>query len=400
MADAGGKPQVPRAAERLARRDKDIELLCFLGKLQRGAERRFDEHIERAVRIDAGVAVACERLIERFAVLVVRRDVRHHAAALLHDVLGRGRRADMPERACGTRDRVEEIDAVGAAVRHEDVADTLAGQAQRFRPGIADHGVLINVRNERRFIAVKDQFAVRLVGDQVDRMTEFFTLFAEQCGKRFQRFLLINDAGGVVRRVDDDRLRVRRKVRLDVLDVQIEIRGVRGHDDHFAADRMDERGIFGEVRCENDELRIRNAHRLHRAHQRGRSAAGEEQVLRSCAAVEPLVQVLRNRFANAHRAGRGCVSVNFHGVLARRHRLVRLLHRLRCGHGRVADREIIDVFRAELRLLFETVLEQFADARTLCAELYHFANQHVMILPLPLVTCRARRPRRAPSPPV
>ena len=103
MADAGGKPEVSRAAERLARRDEDVEILRALGELQRGAERGFDKHIERAVRIDAGVAVACQRLIERFAVLVVRRDVRHHAAALLHDVLGRGRRADMLKIAAGRK---------------------------------------------------------------------------------------------------------------------------------------------------------------------------------------------------------------------------------------------------------------------------------------------------------
>ena len=140
----------------------------------------------------------------------------------------------MSQSSCGARDRVEQIDAVRTAVRHIYIADTLARQTQRLRPGIADDGVFVDVRDERHLYAVKHELAVRLVGDQIDRVTELFAHSPERRGERFERFLPINDARGIVRRIDDDRLRMLRIIRLDLLNVQIEVGRVRGNDDDLA----------------------------------------------------------------------------------------------------------------------------------------------------------------------
>ena len=91
--------------------------------------------------------------------------------------------AHTPSRACYCREKCFRIVCL---LGHIDIADALTGERQRLGVGIAHNGVLINGGNKGDFCAVVAQLPIRLIGDNVDGMTELLALFCQQraqCGE-------------------------------------------------------------------------------------------------------------------------------------------------------------------------------------------------------------------------
>ena len=277
----------------------------------------------------------------------------------------------MREHARSTGDGAVDLGCALELVRHDDVADAFARQREGLAVGVADERVAVVARNVRDGVALVGDLAVRLIGDDVDRVAVLLLLAAENGSELLDRLFRVDGTARVVRRIDDDGLRVRRQARLKGRKVNLEVLDARRHDDELAADRFDEAAVLGEERRERDEFIAFLAERLEANRDGSGSAGRHEEVLARKMRAEAVVDAPGQRLANLRIARRDCVAVDS----LRRHRLQdvdgRLLDEFRRRHIRVAKAEIVDILLTDLRRALAAKLKDRADRRLLCTEFIH-----------------------------
>ncbi len=270
--------------------------------------------------------------------------------------------------------------AVLAAVRDADVADTLAGHGQNLGIGIADNGIGIDGRNIGGVQPVIGQLPVGLVGEDVDGMADLLALAGEQLGQLLQGLHAVDDAGGVVGRVDDQRLGVGGDALFQLVKANLEMLGIGRNHHALEAGGGRVGGILGEVGGDQQNLRVLHSQGVHARGHSGGSAAGEEDVLRANRRAGALAQIGGDGLPGLGTAAGGGVAVQGNGIGSQQlpHGVS---HSLGGGDGGIADGEIKDVFLAHLGGLLHAVLKQDTNAALGNAHLVVFFYDHLEFLP-------------------
>lgn len=216
--------------------------------------RRFNEHIESAFRLDAIVSDCHQAFVHRSTIEVVRGEVGFDVGAEPDDLLYQRRRADVSERSRRAGDGVTDVaSCIGFRV-DERVADALSRHGECLAVRVADDCIFVDFRYERCDQAVIDEFAIRLVGDDIDGATDVTRFFVEEVGERFEFFRLVDAPCRVVGRVQNDSSRRRREGVLDSLKRNAEIGQLRRDDDELRALSFDVAYVLGKIRGQGDEL--------------------------------------------------------------------------------------------------------------------------------------------------
>jgi hypothetical protein len=361
-------PEVPGTAEALGGHRQQIVIQSRkVGERLCVAAGRFDKHVKGAFRHDAPIARVGKPVVQKLSVGVVRREIGMHVDAFADDALDQGRRTDVAQEACGAADGVVDVVRVIDVGRHQDVPDAVAGHRQDFAVRIADDGVAVQIRNERCRLAVVDELAVRLVGDDVDRVADLVGRAIQHLAQRPQFLRGIQTSRRVVRGVDDHGPRVGTDPRFDGIDRQAEVGIRRRHDRQLGVLPRHVGVVFGEVRRERDEFVgfVVDRQRAERRGQRGRGAARHEHIVLVVRRTVARVQGVGDRSAHAGIAGRARVAVQRKRRGVRQKRFKRLVHGVGRRHAGIAQTEIKDVLAADLFGDPVAVFEQFADGGAL-----------------------------------
>ncbi|MPM85315.1 hypothetical protein SDC9_132393 [bioreactor metagenome] len=253
------------------------------------------------------------------------------------------RRADIALHARAARDGIIDIVKVRHVVAEEHITDAITGEREALGIGIGHDASAVVVCHERNGFARIVQLAVRFIRDEVDRMPQLCAFFREQGGKGADRLLAIDHTGGIVGRVDDDRLRVRIDGTLQRGEVDLKMRHI-GIDNNEPAARVGcKTAVFRKIRCDGDKLGlIAQRQRAQNRCQRGGCPTGDIEIPAGKRRAIAAVEILRNRvprFVCTRRAG---VAMQ-RGRIARIQQIDHLLgQRGGRGDGGVADGEIVD----------------------------------------------------------
>ena len=351
--------------------------MCLRGlgeSLSVGFERA-NPQVECALGRNALVAELRKAAIQGFAVLRIGLNIARLVNAALDDVLQKRRRAHEAKRAARAAHGVEGAFPVGHGVGYENVANALAWQAERFGIRVAYERVLVDRRNERHAHVAVDDFAIRLIGDDVNGDAEFVLLAAQRVGEFDQVAFGVHRANRVVGRINHDGLGFRRNGVFDGFDVHLEIVAASGHLDAVAAGVLNPNLVFGEIGRNHDELVARVSNGVEADGKRCGGAAGHVDVRTFVRRIEAAVERCGHGGANARCALAGGVAVHLGGGLL--HHIENCsLNRFGRRNAGVADAEVEDVILADFGLACLAVCEQLANRRRFAAQLVHALIDH------------------------
>ena len=149
------------------------------------------------------------------------------------------RRADKAHGTAGTADSRIDFLGIGSAVRNQDIADTFARQAQGFTVRIADNRVFVEFRDIKDGKAIVNDFPVRFIRNDIDRMADFLGLPRQQGGQFFIGISRVDDARRVIRRIDDDGPCMRCNGLFQSVQRNLEVFRIRRQDDGFGIGIVD-----------------------------------------------------------------------------------------------------------------------------------------------------------------
>ena len=202
----------------------------------------------------------------------------------------------------------------------------------------------------------------------------------QQGGQTAQRLLGVHHAGGVIGGVDDDGLGVGGDALLHGVQMDLESLGVSGNDHQLAAVGVDEGAILGEERSHGHDLGIAvHDEGLDDGNQRGRGAAGEEQLAGLDIQTKACGQILGDGGAGLLKAGSHGVAVQLDGIRLVHDLVDGLVHLLGGGDAGIAQGIVVDLVRAHLGGLLQTVGEQLTDDGGSGAQIVEFLIDHDII---------------------
>ena len=256
----------------------------------------------------------------------------------------------------------------GHGVGHKNVADTLARQRQRLRPGVAHHSVLVDSGHPRHLDVSVGNLTVGLVGNEVDRAAVGFAGTAQDVGNTLEHLAGIDGTRGVVGRVDDDRTRLGADAAGKVGEVGVHGVLARRRQHAGAAGVLDPHAVLGEEGGDDHDLVARLGKGADAGIECGGRTHGHVEHAGVVLSAEALVQAVRNGRARGDVALGRSVAVQLDG--GRVEGLdERLLHLGGSRNGGVADGEVEHLVGTDLRLAGQAVGEQLTDCRTLGAQL-------------------------------
>ena len=100
----------------------------------------------------------------------INRQIGNLTGTFGDDMLNQARCADETEGASGSADSGVNGSGIFYFIRYKNIADTFARQRQRFTVGVADQRVFIIFGQIRNFHVPIDEFAVRFIGNQINRV--------------------------------------------------------------------------------------------------------------------------------------------------------------------------------------------------------------------------------------
>ena len=187
-------------------------------------------------------------------------------------------------------------------------------------------------------------------------------LFVEDCRQLLVGFPGVDDAGGVIGGVEDDRLRAGRDHLLHSGQVDLEGGDVRRDDPEFQPRFLGEGLVLRKIGRDSQNFRPRDCQRPEHAHQLRRRAAADEEFLRNGGHAVAAVQVVGNGLPGGVIAHGGGVAVNQQGIGVVEDLAHRLVHLLRRGDGGVAQGIVVDVFPSHNGGALAAVFKQVPDA--------------------------------------
>jgi hypothetical protein len=244
---------------------------------------------------------------------------------------------------------------------HQGIAHARSGQRKVLGEGADHHRVRVQRQERGHVDAVKGQEAVGLVGQEEDGPLAARVL-ARQHGRQLNKRLLgVDDAGGVVGRVDEQNARLVGDVGLQGGHVQVEGAGLgRGALEH-AAVVLHVEAVFDEVRRRAEELVAGLDDRAEEGVDGPCRAAGEDQAVRGDADALFQGHVLGQGLAHGRVAEVGHVAEGerLGGFLG--NVVQALAHAGGRWQIRVAQAEVAHLVLAEFLLQLDARLEHAAD---------------------------------------
>ncbi len=298
----------------------------------------------------------------------------------------------MREHARRSRDRTEDLRERGDTVRHGDIADALAGQREGLAVRVADERIRIVFRHVGDGVPRKGNLPIRLIRDDEDRVAIRLLLFAQDLRKPLDGLLGVDRTARIVRGIDDDGLRMRRKRALEGIEIDLEILRAGRHDDELAANGLHEAAILGEERRKGNELVSLLAERLEADRDGGGRTGRHEDVLPLVVHAEPAVQALRHRCP--HLGMTGCHRIAVDVVRSLRFQDVhgRLPDEVRRRHVRISQAEVEHLILPDLSCPLPAELKDRPDRRLLRSQLKHFLCNHICTRPHSLTGMRSTHP--------
>lgn len=242
---------------------------------------------------------------------------------------------------------------------------------------IAVDGVLVDGGDERHLFAVVGQLAVGLVGDDVDAVAVFGRFFLQQLRQLRDAPAGEDDAGGVVRGVQEDDGGLLADGSGEGVQIDLEILRARGHGRERAARGLGVELVLREIWAERQHLVAGREQRIGQHRQRRGCAGGHVHILRAVADAERLLEIRRHLRADGRKARRGRIGVQLLGRDGLQQALDRLPDAGRRRDGRVADGKVEHVFRADDGGALLAVGGEIPDDAALAAPGDHFFTDHI-----------------------
>ena len=244
------------------------------------------------------------------AVAFIDADVRRQVTAFRRHPLKQAGGIDISLRAaCTCRRRVN-----GISVRHllgdQHIAQPLAREGKGLGKGVADDGVLVDLRYPGDLHAVEGNLPVRLVGDQIDGVAVERFLSPEDRCQSFQRLAGVDHAGGVVGGVDDHALGAAGDCLFKGGKVDLKVLRLRGDHLDLPLDTLDKHPVLRKVGGKEDVLVAGAGQSAQYTAERRRRAYGEVQLVRRILLPKPTVQGVSNPLSGGGIAGGAGVAVN------------------------------------------------------------------------------------------
>ena len=309
---------------------------------------RFGEEVKGPGRHLEFIASLAEHFAHGLAAGGVDRKVYLAAQGGGHDVLADHWRVDEAEDAVGEGKARHELGFffLGQLGRNRGVAQAFARQGEALGKGTDGHGVGVEGQHRRHFHSVIGQKAVGLVRHQPDGLAEFLALVEQKVGDGRHFLALVDDARGIVGRIDEHHAGF--FIDGGLKGVQVWSEGVldAGHCLEHAAVVGDVEAVFHKVRGKGEHFFAGVEHGAQKGVEHACRAAAENDVFRRYMRALLLAQVGGQLFA---RPGVAAV-----GHVAKGERFTRMLgkggqalgHSGRSGQVGVAEAEVIDLVRA------------------------------------------------------
>ena len=381
--DAIGNPHIPGTAEILPGHKQQFIFSRPLAESVRVRLRGFHKQIKRPVRISAGKSEVRQSPIQEIAVAPIDAEIGRFAVAFRRHALKESGRAYEPEHPSrAAHGRIQRL-CVRRPRIHGNVPDPLAGQGQRFGIGIADERIGIIPGNIRHFrLLVIDEFAIRLVGNQIDGMPVLLLLFLEETGKFPNGLFPVHHPRGIVGRIDDDPFH--RSVHRLLKRFEVGQKGVLfGRNRRkFRPRSLHKDFVFGKIGRKDDKFVPRTGQRMNGDGQTGRRPAGHVQIVAGNVRAEARVEVGGNSVAAFFIPLRRRIAVQFHRRRFFQNTADRFVHAGGRRHRRIADGKIEHVFCADLRSSPLCILENLPYRRTPAAQAVHLFVDHFFLPPV------------------
>ena len=340
--------------------------------------RRFYKEIKSPLRLRAGKAQRRETLVYEITVFLILAKLSRLAEARGAHALEEHRRADISQHPPRAGNGSAKRDALLALRRHGEIADALAGQREGFAERVTVDRIRVKAGDIRYGVAVVDKIAVRLVGENVDRMAVLRRASGEQRGDFLYALLPQHNAGGIVRRVQNHQPRFLVHRGGEGLIVELERFRLGGYLAHDAAGSLGIGAVFRKVRRERYTLIPRREQRAAPDGKARGRAARHVDILRRIGHGERAVEIIRHSLANLRQPLIGAVGVQLRGGHFLHKPLRRFLRRGGRRNARRADAEIVDIFRADLFGAAHGVIGDLPDGVAGRAERVYFGWDHVV----------------------
>ena len=202
---------------------------------------------------------------------------------------------------------------------HCHITDTFSRQRQRFGERIAHDGIVIKIGYAGTVYTFKHDLTIRFIRDQINNMTVFLGLFAQDICQSLQCRGGIYHTGGVVGSVDQYCLDLLRQHLLKRLEVDLEVLQIGGNHLQYRSGEIHIRMIFREKRCKSQDLISRLRHQTKSMCQRSCRPGCHENVLLTIRQPKLFLQVLRNCLPDTCNTEAGTVAVQFQRFLRCQH---------------------------------------------------------------------------------
>ena len=241
------------------------------------------------------------------------------------------------------------------------IAQTFAGQAQALGEGEAGQGVGVERCRVRHLFAVEGDVTVGLVADEEDVVAESLALLGQDVGQTAQGLGGVDDAGGVVRGVDEDAGDVLGQHLFKGVEIRLERRCLGRHDLEHSAGPLHIGAVLGEVGGEGQHLVAGLCHSADGVGDSARRTGGGENILLLIGQAEGLCQMGRHGGAEARVALTGAVAVEGDRLFLGQQGLHGFGELVRAGDAGVAQRVVEHVLIAYLGGALFAVHESLAD---------------------------------------
>ena len=287
-------------------------------------------------------------------------------------MLNQARRADETEGTSGSADSGVNGSGIFYFIRYKNIADTFARQRQRFTVGVADQRVFIIFGQIRNFHVPIDEFAVRFIGNQIDRMAVGSGFFFQKSDKLTDTFLRINNTGRIVRGVDEDTFCV--LIDRSGKPVKVDLEGVRVGRSlcHFCTSGLNENAVFREIRSEDHIFITRKGQCAKDNAEGSGSTAGHVKVIGAKRSAKAFIQVRCNGSAGVGISLCGSVTEQIVVIPGIKQFFDCLMNGSRSRDVWISDAEIENIFRTDFGGTFFTVFKDFTDDRFFGTKSYHF----------------------------
>jgi len=373
--DTGAQTHEAGTAEICAGNDQQIEGFGMFGECKCISAGGLDEHVESALRLDAFVSECSQIFIQQLAVGVIDLNVGTKCGAACDRLLKNCGRADMTAGTGSTGNGGINGVMIFHTGGNTDIADTVTGNGEGLGVGIADNGVGIDCGNEGNFDSVIDQLTIGLVGNQIDGVPNLCTLAAQKRRNGFQGGAAVNNTGGIVGGIDDQKLGIGRDALFQRVHGDLEGLLIRGNDNKLVACGLSKNGVLREERSNCDGFCTFHIQSVKNRNQSGSSTAGKEQIGGRNFHAEALGEILGDGVLCFRASGSGGIAVNGEAVAIGKIAKC-LIQFFRSGYGRVADGKVIYILFADDGCLAKAVFKQVADDTLVGSETEHILIDH------------------------